>query len=269
MLDFPEEAEGADAGLAETVRELVAQLGALVADGARGALVRRGARVVLFGPVNAGKSTLFNRLAGAERALVDEEPGTTRDALEVRLELDGLSVVLVDTAGLRDDPGRLEARGIERTRVALAGADLAVLVVPPEVDGASLAAWRGEADAARRLEVRGKADLEPTRADSERPAMLAVSGLTGAGVDELRRALLERLGGLSAGAVVVSSERHLDCLQRALEAAQRAAQALQVSTLEVVGGELGVCDAALAEVAGYDAPAALLDAIFARFCIGK
>jgi tRNA modification GTPase len=262
VLDFPDEADGADAGLAGTLRGLVAQLTSLVEDGRRGALLRKGARVVLYGPVNAGKSTLFNRLAGADRALVDEEPGTTRDALEVRLELDGLAVTLVDTAGLRDEPARLEARGIERTREALRGADLGVLVVPPAAPFGSLDAWRAEVDDARRLEVRGKVDLQPAEG-------LAVSGLTGAGVDALRAALVERLGGQAAGAVLVTSERHLDCLRRALEAAQRALTALQVSTLEVVGGELGVCAQALAEVTGADAPRALLDAIFARFCIGK
>jgi tRNA modification GTPase len=263
VLDFPDEAQGADAELPALLGEVVTQLRALVQDGARGALVRRGARVVLFGPVNAGKSTLFNRLAGAERALVDDEPGTTRDALEVRLELDGLAVTLVDTAGLRDDPGRLEARGIERTRVALAGADVAVLVVPPGVDEPSLRAWRAEADAARLIEVRGKGDVAPPGEG------LAVSGLTGAGVDALRVALAGRLGGYAASAVLVTSERHLDCLRRALEAVERAVAALSVSTLEVVGGELGVGADALAEVTGLDAPRALLDAIFARFCIGK
>jgi tRNA modification GTPase len=263
VLDFPDEAEGADEGLAALLAELVAQLEVLVADGARGALVRRGARAVLFGPVNAGKSTLFNRLAGVDRALVDEEPGTTRDALEVRLELEGLAVTLVDTAGLRDDPGRLEARGIERTREALRAADVAVLVVPPGESATALEAWRAEVSPERLLEVSGKADL------SEAPGRLAVSGLTGAGVEALRAALVSRLAGAAASAVVVTSERHLDCLRRALEAAERAVTACRVSTLEVVGGELGVCADALGEVTGADASRALLDAIFARFCIGK
>lgn len=263
VLDFPDEAEGAEEALAPMLEALSETLQQLVADGSRGALVRRGARVVLYGPVNAGKSTLFNRLVGTERALVDAEPGTTRDALEVRVEVEGLAITLVDTAGLRDDPGRLEARGIERTREALAGADLCVLVVPPEVSPQALAAWRAEAADLRRLEVHGKADLGGAAGE------LAVSGLTGAGVDRLRSVMAGRLGGQVAGSVTLTSERHLDCLRRANESAARATSALQSMTVEVVGGELALCADALAEVTGVDASTALLDAVFSRFCIGK
>ncbi|MGZ3460867.1 MAG: tRNA modification GTPase, partial [Archangium sp.] len=116
VLNFPEEAEGADEGAHLRVAGLRAAAEALLAEAGRGRLVRRGARVALFGPVNAGKTTLFNRLVGEERALVDEEPGTTRDVLEARVEWEGLGVTLLDTAGLREAPGRVEALGIARTR---------------------------------------------------------------------------------------------------------------------------------------------------------
>jgi tRNA modification GTPase len=264
VLDFPDEAEGAEAEVGPRLASVHAELEALLADGHRGALVRRGAKVVLYGPVNAGKSTLFNRLVGAERAIVDAEPGTTRDALEARLELDGLSVTLVDTAGLRDAPGRVEALGIERTRLALGSADLSILVYTPEVSAAALEAWRREVPDDHRLEVRGKADLGVVGGAD------AVSGLTGLGVEALRARLVERLGGSGlAAAALVSSERHLDCLARASEAVERARGAFAHSTLEVVGGELGLAMAALTEITGADASAELLDAIFARFCIGK
>jgi tRNA modification GTPase len=159
VLDFPDEAEGAEVGIGLGLERVGAALSALLEDGARGVLVRRGARVVLYGAVNAGKSTLFNRLAGVDRALVDPEPGTTRDTLEARLELAGLSVTLVDTAGLREAAGRLEAMGIARAREALAGADLALLVVPPEAGGEAVEVWRREVEAARRFEVTSKVDL--------------------------------------------------------------------------------------------------------------
>ncbi len=259
VLDFPDEADGAEQGLAGRLDAVVASIEALVADGERGALLRRGARVVLFGPTNAGKSTLFNRLIGDGRALVDSEPGTTRDALEARVELGGLAVTLVDTAGLRDGAGRLEALGIERSRAVLRGADLAVLVAPP---GAH-ASYRAEVEEARRLEVVSKADLFP-QAEG-----LAVSGVTGVGLEALREVLLERLGAGVAGAAVVSSERQLEGLRRVLTAVRAAREAVDVATLEVVGGELGLAVDALAELTGADASRELLDAIFARFCIGK
>ncbi len=262
VLDFPEEAEGADHHLAPRLDALVAEVGQLLADAARGALLRRGARVVLFGPVNAGKSTLFNRLVGQARAIVDAEPGTTRDTLEARVELDGLAMTLVDTAGFRDQPGRLEALGIARTREALAGADLAVLVAEP----GELAAWQGQAPDERRVDVAAKADLAEARAGS---VGLRVSGLTGAGVDQLRQVLVERLGGALAGSVLVASQRHLACLRRAHQALRTAREAVDLSTLEVVAGELGVAMEALTEVTGADASTELLDAVFARFCIGK
>lgn len=365
VLDFPDEAEGADAELVPRLAAVRADVEALLADGRAGALVRRGARVVLYGPVNAGKSTLFNRLVGAARALVDPEPGTTRDVLEARIELGGLAVTLVDTAGLRGDPGRLEALGIARAREALQGADVAVLLVPPESTREAVAAWRAEAPDAVRLEVISKVDqpgamaltgarsrdaeaagatrlwllsggeigglpgsrdaeaadaaqlgprgrgamanegtvlgsgvsvaggakaregalpssqdagaagaaqLEPK---SESPAgvtlegALPVSGETGLGVDALQAALTARLAGGVSGAVRVTSERHLDALRRAADALERAQVAATASTLEVVSGEVGLALAALADITGEDVSSELLDAIFARFCIGK
>jgi tRNA modification GTPase len=260
-LDFPEESEDSDPTFSPRLEAVRAAVNALVDVGRRGALIRRGAHVVLYGPVNAGKSTLFNRLVGAERALVDEAPGTTRDALEARLEWSGLQVTLVDTAGLRAAPERLEARGIERTHAAVVAADLAVLLVPPGASVAEVAGWREGAKAAAVLEVASKSDL------GAESGALAVSGQTGAGVGALRERILEALGHRRAEAVALSSARHLEALQRAAEALDRAGHAL--ATLEVAAGEVGIAAAALAEVTGDDAQAELLDAIFQRFCIGK
>lgn len=399
-LDFPDEASGAEGDVPARLAPVRAQVEDLLAAGRQGALVRRGARVVLYGPVNAGKSTLFNRLVGAARALVDPEPGTTRDVLEARVELGGLAVTLVDTAGLREAPGRLEALGIERAREALAAADVALLLLPPDSDEAAANAWRSEASEAVRIELWGKSDLvrgsvlspapspegaashaqarggsgsglragagereggkswvrAAATADEERgewmtgvpvprgaegplpsldgggedgrplarggvgpltssdgggedgrppardaagplpssdgggeggrplargaagpltssvgvgaQAPLRVSGQTGEGLEALRGLLVERLGGL-APAVRVSSERHLDALRRAAEALERADAAARHSTLEVVSGEVGLALAALADITGEDVSTELLDAVFARFCIGK
>lgn len=267
VLNFPEEAEGADAELPARLRPLLQQVEELLSRAAQGRLLRRGAKVVLFGPVNAGKSTLFNALLGEARALVDEEPGTTRDVLEARLEWRGLGVTLVDTAGLREAPGRIEAQGIARAREALESADLCVLVVPPEVTESERADWRREVDRTPLLEVRSKCDVSAPRSGEP---LLRVSAVSGQGLDELRAAVWELLWRDGApGAVASVSERHADALRRAGENLALALEATRVSTLEVVSGELGLALDALGEITGESASAALLDAIFQRFCIGK
>jgi tRNA modification GTPase len=266
VLNFPEEAEGADEGAARRVSELRGAAEALLAEVGRGRLVRRGARVALYGPVNAGKSTLFNRLLGEERALVDEEPGTTRDVLEARVEWDGLGVTLLDTAGLRAAPGRIEALGIARTREVLGAVELAVLVLPPEAGDAEAEAWIREAGATPVLRVLGKCDVR----ERERGDFLLVSGRTGQGLERLRSEVLSRLWGQGApSAVALVSERHAEALRRCAEALARAESACRFSTLEVVSGEVGLALEALGEVSGTSVSEALLDAIFQRFCIGK
>jgi tRNA modification GTPase len=267
VLSFPEEAEGAEEGAEARVARLRQEAEALLAEARRGRLVRQGARVALYGPVNAGKSTLFNRLVGEERALVDEEPGTTRDSLEARVEWAGLGLTLLDTAGLRETPGRLEARGIERTRQVLASVDLAVLVLPPEARAEEARAWVAEAGSTPLLRVAGKADL-PRR--ERQPGEMAVSGLTGQGVEALRQALLSRLWeGQAPSAVALVSERHAEVLRRTAECLARAESASRVSTLEVVAGEVGLALEALGEITGTSVSEALLDTLFQRFCIGK
>lgn len=263
VLNFPDEAEGADVDLAERLEALRRKGQTLVAEARRGQLVRRGARVVLYGPVNAGKSTLLNALVGHDRALVDDAPGTTRDTIEATLELQGLGVTLIDTAGLRERPERLEALGIARTRAALAGADLALLLLPPGVPEPLRADWRREAGEVPVLEVWSKADLGAHEG-------LAVSGKTGAGLETLRSTLLQQLWGAGVpGAVFSASESMVEGIARAAEALERAHVASTASTLEVVAGELGLAAEALGQVSGESAPDALIDAIFRRFCIGK
>ncbi|WP_224240550.1 tRNA uridine-5-carboxymethylaminomethyl(34) synthesis GTPase MnmE [Hyalangium gracile] len=270
VLNFPDEAEGADEDMSARVAALRAQAQGFLDEAGRGRLVRRGARVVLYGPVNAGKSTLFNRLVGEARALVDDEPGTTRDVLEARVEWDGLALALLDTAGLREAPGRIEALGIARTREALAAADLAVLVLPPETPDTVAEAWAREAGATPVLHVAGKCDVGGAALSFQGAEQLRVSGLTGEGVEALRTTVLSRLwGGGTPSAVALVSERHADALRRACDALARAEEASRVSTLEVVSGEVGLALEALGEVSGTHVSEALLDAIFQRFCIGK
>jgi len=261
-LEFPDEAEPTPE-VSERLEGALAAARSLGARAARESLLRRGARVALYGPVNAGKSSLFNALLGEARALVDEEPGTTRDVLEARLELDGMALTLLDTAGLREASGRVEAEGIGRALAAVNGADLALLVTPPGTTDAEAAGWRALAARVEVLAVASKADL------GQGTGALGVSARTGTGLDVLRAELSRRLAAGAAAAALASRDRHVDALRRVGESLERALGAARASTLEVVSGEVGLALDALGELTGETASEELLDAIFARFCIGK
>ena len=261
-LDFPDDAEDV-ASCAPALERCLVQARRLEASARAATQVRQGGLVVLYGPVNAGKSTLFNRLVGAARALVDDEPGTTRDALEATVEVGGQLVTLVDTAGFREGAGRLEALGMARTRQVLQQADVAVLLRPPDAESDGLETWRAEVPDERRLEVMGKADLVETAA-----GVPSVSGLKGTGVEGLLALISARLGTFD-GEALVAGARHLDALIKVREALERARDALVGSTVEVVAGEVSLALSALGDVMGLDVSQARLDALFARFCIGK
>jgi tRNA modification GTPase len=266
-LNFPLETEGEEVECRGKLSALLEMAKALLAQTQQGRLIRRGVKVALVGPVNAGKSTLFNRLLGEQRALVDSDPGTTRDVLEARLELQGLSVTLLDTAGLRAQPGRIEALGIERALEAAESSDLVLLVLPSDASDVDRVGWISQLGNRPLLRVRSKVDLAPAApSDGE----IGVSGLTGEGMDGLRAALLSRLwADGSPQAVEGTSDRHGEALRRVVHSLERAAEAERMSTLEVVSGELGLALEALGAITGESATADLLDEIFRRFCIGK
>jgi tRNA modification GTPase len=257
-VDFPDE------GLEFlAVQDVATVAGALAADCAAlagsfrlGRALRDGVEVALIGPVNAGKSSLFNALVGKERALVAPEPGTTRDYVEARVEWDGVAVTLIDTAGERDTVGEVERRGIELGRERAGAADVRVWV-----DEA------GQGDGTT-LVVRSKADL----GGATPVGAIATSARTGAGLDELRARILAAAGAASDGddLVIVTSERQRALLDRAAAAFGRAAAALTSrlpAELVAVDAREGL--AALASLTGEDAGEDVLDALFARFCIGK
>jgi len=235
----------------------------VLAKSREGSLLRSGIHVVLAGRPNVGKSSLLNRLAGEERAIVTPIAGTTRDALREPIQIEGVPLTLVDTAGLRESVDELEQLGVERTRRELAQADLVVVVEEAGGPPPSLPpiATQGE-----RILVYNKLDLAPR---FERPqGALAVSAKTGQGLEELRAAILAAAGWSATGeSVFLARERHLRALEKArghIGAARR-----EIDRWEVFAEELRLAHAALGTITGEFTSDDLLGEIFGRFCIGK
>jgi tRNA modification GTPase len=229
----------------------------------RGSLLRSGVRVVIAGRPNVGKSSLLNRLAGEERAIVTPVAGTTRDALRESILIEGVPFVVVDTAGLRPATDAVERLGIERTQRELQDADLVVAVFEAGEDHAPLEALP---PGVARLEIYNKLDLTPAYVAPE--GALAVSARTGAGIDALRKALLEAAGYRAAGeSDFLARERHLRALRRA--GSHLDAAALETRRWEIFAEELRLAQNALSEITGAFSADDLLGEIFSRFCIGK
>jgi tRNA modification GTPase len=274
-LDFPEEEldplDRADArGRLDRLR---AALTDTLDRAQQGSLLRTGLHVVLAGQPNVGKSSLLNRLAGEDLAIVTATPGTTRDTVRQAVQIEGVPLHLVDTAGLRETADEVERLGIARTWSAIERADLLLLIVDAAV-GATAA---DEAIVARvpgrlpRVVIYNKIDLTGDAARIEaRDGATAVylSAKTGTGLDLLRRHLLERAGWHPAEeSPFIARERHLVCLHRAavhLEAAVR-----QAGAAELLAEELRLAQEALNAITGEFTADDLLGEIFGRFCIGK
>ena len=265
MLDFPDEEVDAlhrDEAAAR-LAGVRAALDEVLAKSRQGSLLRSGIHVVLAGRPNVGKSSLLNRLAGEERAIVTPIPGTTRDALRESIQLEGVPLVLVDTAGLRAASDLVEQLGIERTQRELQRADLVLAIreaVQPERSPEGLPAG------VPRLEVFNKVDLAPAFAPP--PGTVAVSAKTGQGIDDLRAAILAAAGWSATGeSVFLARERHLRALEEARQRLQAAGA--QLARWEFFAEELRLAHQALGAVTGEFSADDLLGEIFGRFCIGK
>ena len=266
--------------LASTLDSLHERLEEALASAGRGIMQRHGLRVALVGSPNVGKSSLMNALLSTDRAIVTEVPGTTRDVLEESFDLDGVPIVLNDTAGLRETRDPVETLGVERSSRALEGSDAAVLVLDasrPLLSNDEAAAARVRQAAKPTIVALNKRDLpHAVRIDDARDlvpgAPVVHTSAIREDVNELRRALRHVIGlaGSSGSLALVASVRHQEALTRArdeLSSARRAVADDEPSDFVSIGVRGAVN--ALGEITGESATEDLLDVIFSKFCIGK
>jgi tRNA modification GTPase len=279
-LDFSDEDVEFETGARRSaaLRDLQNEMSALAATFQRGRLVREGLRVALVGAPNAGKSTLLNALAGEDRAIVSPEPGTTRDVVEAHIELEGLEIILQDTAGARVAKGLIESEGIARTRRAIERADVVLLIADesaprwPEAETLSLLASRRVVLVWNKIDLRGSVvtQLAVSIPPELKIASVAeVSALRQSGTEELLRLLLSMMVGEESDGdeIIVAEARHHDALLRASENLARAQEQLAQPTL--MAADLRDAVNALGEITGETVGEEILDRIFSKFCIGK
>lgn len=283
-LDFPEEEieflENAQAR--QRLSGVMEKLHALRDGAKQGKILRDGIQLVLAGAPNVGKSSLLNRLAGEEIAIVTPIAGTTRDRIKESITIGGVPIHIIDTAGLRETGDLVEAKGIERSWEAIRAADIVIFLQDPStidsVDATTTLALKAQILEALPpkcpvLEVNNKSDLlSKPPANQDKTQTLLISAKTGAGVEALKQKILELVGwgGPQEGAIV-ARRRHLDCLDRAathLDKSQQFAADGNIS-LELFAEELRLAQDQLGQITGKLLPDELLGKIFSQFCIGK
>ncbi|RIH74677.1 tRNA modification GTPase MnmE [Calidithermus terrae] len=262
LLDYPE--EGVEPHQAQGVLERVlGEVEHLLSTAPAGRIAQKGARLALVGAPNAGKSSLLNALLGYERAIVTPIPGTTRDYLEAPLEVAGVPIVAVDTAGLRETDDAVERSGVERALGIAQEADLVLYLADrsqPRADAPGLLARLPQE---RVLRLATKADLPAAWHD---PAFLAVSSATGEGMPALLEAIHQRLlGEAPEGEVWISNERHAQALR---EAKEHLLDAL-ASPEDLMGLSIQAALEALNRILGKDVPEEVINRVFRNFCVGK
>jgi len=273
-LEFAEEPDvmAVQADLAGRIGRLGGEVRRFVATYRRGRMLREGARVVLAGRPNAGKSSLFNRLLADERAIVSSEPGTTRDFISERIDLDGIPVTLIDTAGLRQGAHGVEGEGVERTRRLVDDSDIVLLLCPCDAEPDEADRELLRATGSRALLVASKSDLAAVR-PRETGAAWPVSSRTGDGIPALLTAMKTALVGedaSDAGRTIVTDARHHEALRRCATRLESAGGALDAGQSEEVAlVDLYAALEHLGEILGTVGRDAIYDRIFSTFCIGK
>jgi tRNA modification GTPase len=278
-IDFPEEGIAPDEGetLCARLDSIREEIAALLATADQGRVLREGVRVVIYGATNAGKSSLLNRLLGYNRVIVSDTHGTTRDAIEETVNLQGVPIRLLDTAGLRASESELEREGIARTEKSLQLADLRLHIAdrnapkPAHFNSRKPSEFNGATNDPNEIVVLNKSDL-PEDDDWKDFPGLRISCLTGDGLPRLEKEILTRIRkqNLRPESAVAINTRHRDCLRRALELCDRARTALG----EGLSGEYVAVDVdevlrSVGEVIGVVDVEQILDSVFSQFCIGK
>src|SRR6059058_5793528 len=270
-IDFPDEGITPDEGetLLARLDSIREEIAALLATADQGRILREGVRVVMYGATNAGKSSLLNRLLGYDRVIVSDSHGTTRDTIEETVNLNGVPIRLLDTAGLRTSASELEREGIARTEKSLQLADLRLHIADCNLP--KPAHFNGQADDLNEIVVLNKSDL-PEDADWKNFGALRISCLTGEGLPQLQKEILTRVRqqNLRPESAIAINTRHRDCLRRALESCDLARAALgQGVSSEYVAVDLDKALHAVGEVIGVVDVEQILDSVFSQFCIGK
>ena len=270
-IDFPDEGIAPEEG--ETLRSRLdwirTEVSELLATADHGRILREGVRAVIYGATNAGKSSLLNRLLGYDRVIVSETHGTTRDTIEETINLRGVPIRLLDTAGLRSSAAGIERAGVARTEKSLQTADLLLHVADRNAPKPPHFAERNQNGNA--IVLLNKSDL-PEHSDWQTSNALRISCVTGEGLAALENEILARITtqNLRLESAVAINTRHRECLRRALEACDRAATALgNERSPEYVVIDLKEALNAVGEVIGAVGVEQILDSVFSQFCIGK
>lgn len=281
-IDFPDEDVDflGDGKVAADLRALLASLDRTVQEAHQGTLLRDGMQVVIAGKPNAGKSSLLNALSGEDTAIVTEIEGTTRDVLREQIQIDGMPLHIIDTAGLRDSTDEVERIGIDRAWAEIEKADRVLLLADstttPDMDPATLRTGlpRQLPDGVPITVLRNKVDLSsetPGYAEHDDTPVIRLSAQSGEGIDVLREHLKECMGYQSAGeGGYMARRRHLDALARARAMViQGQTQLAEFGAGELLAEDLRQAQDALGEITGAMTPDELLGEIFSSFCIGK
>ena len=261
--DYPEEGIEQDelADVGQVLGEIVGELKGLVNSYSVGKLIKSGVSVAICGKPNAGKSSLLNALLGYDKAIVSAVEGTTRDAVEGAISLDGVKFNLTDTAGIRQTHGEIESIGIEMAKRILKSADIVLCLS----DCADYSAAEG-VDGSRLIKVFAKIDAVKPFGEYD----VAISSKTGEGIEELKKLMAQKsLGGKSLDSAYVIEERHYACLKRAYEKLAEAKVNASSYPLDLISLDIREGWRSLGEITGDTADEKIIDTVFAKFCVGK
>ncbi len=260
--DYPEEgvADSEIGNLKQKLQPLLDDINSLIATYPRGKCIKNGVSVALCGKPNVGKSSLLNALLGYDRAIVSDEAGTTRDAVEGKIEIGGIAFDITDTAGLREGAGAVENQGIRIAKNVIAGADIVVYV--SDGSGEEIP----DCPNAKLIRVFNKADIyeAPQGFDA------VISAATGYGMDNLKNLLLAAVPSYSAAdGAVICEERHMNALAKASDYLRSAIDGAEKFPLDIVGLDINGAWQALGEITGETANESIIDEVFSKFCVGK